>query len=175
MSVTITFEPSGISGMVATGTYLIDAAKRLGAPVGPGCSRGKAPCVNCLVKINSGSDLLSPIGSIEESLLTPEQRIESLRLACQVKLEGDGEVIIRVVRRPASAESSASPDIDFQKQFSTLSLEKKIATLLQLEAITVSEALNAAIEKPLAFGTKALDRLTSRARASATSKASRQK
>ena len=42
MSVSITFEPSGISGVVAEGTYLIDAARRMGAPLGAGCRREKA-------------------------------------------------------------------------------------------------------------------------------------
>jgi S-adenosylmethionine synthetase len=33
MNVSITFEPSGISGLVAQGTYLIEAARRMGAPM----------------------------------------------------------------------------------------------------------------------------------------------
>jgi hypothetical protein len=46
-----------------------------------------------------------------------------------------------------------------------LPLNKKIATLLQLEAITMSEAFDSAIEKPLAFGAKTFDKIASRARA----------
>jgi ferredoxin, 2Fe-2S len=162
MPVTITFEPSGIGGTVATGTYLIDAAKRLGAPVGAGCMRGKGQCSTCVVKVHAGADLLSPPGSIEQTFLSQEQLDQSLRLACHTKLEGDGEVIVRVMRRQQSAKAAASPDVDLRKQFGSLPLQKKISTLLQLEAITVSEAFNAAIDKPLAFGSKAFDKFTNR-------------
>jgi ferredoxin len=164
MPVTITFEPSGIGGTVATGTYLIDAAKRLGAPVGAGCLRGKGQCLMCVVKVNVGADLLSAPGSIEQSFLSREQLDQSLRLACHAKLEGDGEVIVRVVRLQANAQATATPDSDVRKQFGSLPLQKKISTLLQLEAITVSEAFNAAIDKPLEFGSKAFDRFTNRSR-----------
>jgi len=169
MPVTVTFEPSGVSGMVATGTYLIDAAKRLGAPVGVGCMRGKGECSTCVVKVNTGADLLSVPGSIEQTFLTQQQLDQSLRLACHVKLEGDGEVVVRIVRRQPSAQPTAKPD-QVAKEFGSLPLEKKIATLLQLEAITVSEAFNAAIDKPLAYGVKAFDRLSGRGRSSAASK-----
>ncbi|HEY8228226.1 MAG TPA: 2Fe-2S iron-sulfur cluster binding domain-containing protein [Pyrinomonadaceae bacterium] len=169
MPVTITFEPSGVTGMVATGTYLIDAAKRLGAPVGAGCMRGKGECSTCIVKVNAGADLLSPPGSIEQTFLTQEQLDQSLRLACHAKLEGDGEVVLRVIRRQVAAQTTSRPD-QLAKEFGSLPLEKKIATLLQLEAITMSEALNAAIDKPLTFGAKAFDRLSGRGRSSVTSK-----
>ena len=57
MSVTITFEPSGISGLVAEGTYLIDAARRMGASLGAGCTAGKGECPACVVSIKSGADI----------------------------------------------------------------------------------------------------------------------
>jgi ferredoxin len=175
MPVTITFEPSGVTGMVATGTYLIDAAKRLGAPVGAGCMRGKGACASCVVQVTAGADLLSPPGSIEESFLTPEQLKQSHRLACHAKLEGDGDIVLRVVRISATAESNPHAGKDLTKDFGTLPLQKKISTLLQLEAITVSEALNAAIDKPLAFGAKTFDKWTNRARSSARSKENQKK
>jgi ferredoxin len=175
MSVTVTFEPSGVSGMVATGTYLIDAAKRLGAPVGVGCMRGKGDCATCVVKVTAGSELLSPPGSIEQTFLRQEELDQSLRLVCHAKLEGDGEVVVRAVRREARAKSAAGPDVDLKQHFGNLPLEKKIATLLQLEAITVSEAFNAAIDKPLAFGAKTFDRFTNRAKATTNTKESQKK
>ena len=175
MSVTITFEPSGVSGMVATGTYLIDAAKRLGAPVGTGCMRGKGHCATCVVKVIAGNDLLSPPGSIELTFLSPDQLDQSLRLVCHAKLVGDGEVTLRAVRQEARASTAAGPDVDLKQQFGNLPLEKKISTLLQLEAITASEAFNAAIDRPLAFGAKTFDRFTNRAKASTRTKDSQKK
>ena len=59
MSVSITFEPSGISGLVAEGTYLIDAARRMGAPLGAGCTAGKGECPACVVSVKTGANLLS--------------------------------------------------------------------------------------------------------------------
>jgi len=174
MAVTVTFEPSGVSGMVATGTYLIDAAKRLGAPVGVGCMRGKGHCATCVVKVMSGSELLSIPGSIEQTFLSQEQLDESLRLVCHAKLEGDGEVVVRVVRQEARAKTIPETD-DLKQHFGNLPLQKKISTLLQFEAITVSEAFNAAIDRPLAFGAKTFDKFTNRAKASASNKDSQKK
>jgi hypothetical protein len=51
-----------------------------------------------------------------------------------------------------------------QKTFGSLTLDKKIATLLKLEAITMSEAFDTAIQKPLALGTRALDAVAARVR-----------
>ena len=57
---------------------------------------------------------------------------------------------------------------ELRKKFGELPLGKKIATLLQFEVITVSEAFDAAIEKPLAFGSKAFDSISNRARKART-------
>jgi ferredoxin, 2Fe-2S len=163
MGVAITFEPLGISGAVATGTYLIDAAKRLGAPLGTGCMRGKGDCATCLVHVSIGADLLSASGTIEQTALGAEQLNQGFRLACQAKIEGSGEVVVRLVARKPK-ETTADRDAELRKEFGELPLQKKIATLLQLEAITMNEAFNAAIEKPLEFGGRALDRLVNRAK-----------
>ena len=69
MSVSITFEPSGISGVVAQGTYLIDAARRMGAPLGAGCTAGKGECPACVVSVKAGADLLSSPSLVEEKQL----------------------------------------------------------------------------------------------------------
>ena len=74
MSVSITFEPSGINGLVAEGTYLIDAARRMGAPLGTGCTAGKGECPACVVSVKAGANLLSPrasSGSAGRSAATP--------------------------------------------------------------------------------------------------------
>src|SRR5215213_1767865 len=99
MSLSITFEPSGLSGVVAEGTYLIDAARRMGVSLGSGCTIGKAECPACLVSVKAGGDLLSPPSAAEEKLLGPEQLDQSLRLACQVKLETHGEVVVMASAR----------------------------------------------------------------------------
>ena len=167
MSVSITFEPSGISGLVAEGTYLIDAARRMGAPLGAGCTAGKGECPACVVSVKMGANLLSHPSVAEEKQLGVEHLDQSLRLACHVKIENPGEVVVMVAARPQVREAApGEAEADLKTKFGSLPLGKKIATLAQLEVITASEAFDAAIEKPLAFGSKAFDSIMNRARAS---------
>jgi ferredoxin len=165
MSVSITFEPSGISGVVAQGTYIIDAARRMGAPLGVGCTAGKGDCPACIVSVTTGAELLSPPSVAEEKQLGAEQLERALRLACQVKLENKGDVVVMVTTRPQTQPGQADVASDLRQKFGALPLTKKIATLMQFEAITASEAFDSAIEKPLAYGSKAFDKFMNRARA----------
>lgn len=166
MSVSITFEPSGLSGVVAEGTYIIDAARRMGAQLGAGCTAGKGECPACLVSVKTGANLLSAPSLAEETQLGAEQLDQSLRLACQVKIENPGEVVVMAATRPQTRSSTpVDTEAELRKKFGALPLGKKIATLLQFEAITMSEAFDSAIEKPLAYGSKAFDSIVNRTRA----------
>ena len=169
MSVSITFEPSGISGLVAEGTYLIDAARRMGASLGAGCTAGKGECPSCVVSVKSGADLLSQPSMAEQKQLGSEQLDDSLRLACQVKIQNHGEVVVMVAAaRPKPVTAPGEAEEELRRKFGELPLTKKIATLMQFEAITASEAFDAAIEKPLAFGSKAFDSIVNRTRGART-------
>ncbi len=164
MSVSITFEPSGISGLVAEGTYLIDAARRMGASLGTGCTAGKGDCPACLVSIYSGAELLSVPSDSEERQLGIELLDQAFRIACQVKIESAGDLVVKVSSpRPKTASSQAT-ESELQKKFSNLTLDKKIATLMKLEAITMSEAFDTAMQKPLQLGGRAVDAIVARAR-----------
>jgi len=164
MSVSITFEPSGINGLVAEGTYLIDAARRMGAPLGAGCTAGKGECPACLVSVKAGANLLSPPSMAEEKQLGLEQLDQSLRLACQVKIENHGDVVVMAAARPPTRPAETDTESELRKKFGALPLGKKLATLMQLEVIAMSEAFDSAIEKPLAFGSKTFDAIVNRAR-----------
>jgi Ferredoxin len=167
MNVSVTFEPSGISGLVAQGTYLIDAAKRMGAPLGVGCTRGKGECPACAIEVKSGANLLSSPTNLEAKLLGASGLADSLRLACQTKIEGQGEIVLTVTSyRPKETVPPIDLSADIEKKFGELSLNQKIAALLKFEAITMSQAFDAALQKPLAVGTRAFDSLLARARAS---------
>lgn len=165
MSVSITFQPSGISGLVAEGTYLIDAARRMGAPLGTGCTTGKGECPACVVSVKAGAELLSAPSAAEDKQLGAEHLDQSLRLACQVKIENPGEVVVMVTARPQTRTESVDDEADLKKKFSSLPLNKKIAALVQFEALTMSEAFDTAIEKPLAYGSKTFDAIVNKARA----------
>jgi hypothetical protein len=82
-----------------------------------------------------------------------------------VKLENKGDVVVMVATRPESRPTASDSAADLQKKFGALPLRQKLATLVQLEAITASETLDAAIEKPLALGSRAFDSIMNRARA----------
>ena len=169
MSVSITFEPSGISGLVAQGTYLIEAAKRMGAPLGSGCVAGKGDCPSCFVAVKAGASLLSAPTSIENRLLGVRGLSESLRMLCQTKIEGQGDIVLMMTAyRPADTEPPIDLPSDIEKKFGELSLNQKIAALLKFEAITMSEAFDAALKKPLEAGTRAFDSVLARARAART-------
>jgi ferredoxin len=165
MSVSITFEPSGITGVVAEGTYLIDAARRMGASLGTGCTAGKGECPACVISVKSGAALLSLPSLAEEKQLGVEHLDQNLRLACQVKIENPGEIVVMVATRPQTRTAPTNNEAELKTKFGALPLNKKIATLLQLEAITMSEAFDSAIEKPLAYGAKTFDAIANRARA----------
>ena len=163
MSVSITFEPSGIGGDVAQGTYLIDAARRLGVSLGTGCTSGKTECPSCLITVTSGSELLSSPSGVEERLLGTELLGQSHRMACQTKIENHGDLVVTVVPpkpRPVNDQAEA----DLFKTFSELPLNKKIAALLQFETLTMSQAFDTALEKPLALGSRAFDAVVARTR-----------
>lgn len=164
MTVSITFEPWGISGVVAEGTYLIDAAHRMGVSLGNGCTIGKAECPSCLVSVKSGGPLLSAPTAAELKHLDVEDLAQSYRLACQVKLEFPGEVVVMMSVRKVGSGTPRDTPAELRKEFGSLPLKQKLATLMQLEAITMSEAFDSAIEKPLAFGAKTMDALLNKTR-----------
>jgi len=165
MSVSITFEPSGLSGVVAEGTYLIDAAHRMGVSLGTGCTTGKGECPACLISVKSGADLLSPPSAAEIKQLDDENLAQSHRLACQVKLEFPGEVVVMASARKVGSGAPRDTKSEVTRDFGSLPLTQKIATLMQLEAITMSEAFDSMLEKPLAYGAKTMDAFMNRARA----------
>ncbi|HEV2836426.1 MAG TPA: 2Fe-2S iron-sulfur cluster-binding protein [Pyrinomonadaceae bacterium] len=164
MSVSITFEPSGISGVVAEGTYLIDAARRMGATLGAGCTAGKGECPSCVVSVKTGAELLSPPSAVEQRQLGVEHLDQSYRLACQTKIENHGDVVVMVSTLSPRTTAPVDTEAELRTKFGALPLTKKLATLMQLEAITMSEAFDSAIEKPLAFGSKTFDAIMNRTR-----------
>jgi ferredoxin len=143
----------------------------MGAPLGAGCTAGKGECPACVVAVKAGANLLSPPSLAEEQQLGAEHLDQSLRLACQVKIENHGEVVVMTATRPERT-TSVDEGSELTKRFGALPLSKKLATLMQLEAITMSEAFDSAIEKPLAFGSKTFDKILGKKKASGAGKQS---
>lgn len=92
------------------GTSLLSALQAAGHPVSTSCG-GVATCALCRVTVVSGREHLTPIVESEITHLGTIARIVGLRLACQAKLTGTGDVRVDVppvedvaARKAAKAE-----------------------------------------------------------------------
>jgi hypothetical protein len=65
-----------------------------------------------------------------------------------------------------SSDSASQSTEDFKKKFEELPLNQKLATLMQLEATTMSEAVNTIVDKSISAGETVMDKLAGRIRAS---------
>jgi ferredoxin len=136
MSVAITFDDEGHNGLVAEGTNLWAAAKRLGLRLPADCD-GRGECDACAVVIVQGHDLLSPPTEAERNVLGPERLLHE-RLACQTLLSHTGEVIVR----PAPVAAQQDDKSGYKKRFRDLPFNQQVGALIEIEATVVSEALN---------------------------------
>ncbi len=150
--VEIKFEPENRQGMIAVGSYLFDAAKRLGVSIE--CERtGISDTCSCQIK--SGGELLSEITKLEMEHLSESRRKNGERLACQAKIEKPGEIIAMTTHKKAEAEKDAFEQ--FCKDFAELPLTEKAAKLLQLESIALSDTFSAVLNLPYTIGEKIRD------------------
>lgn len=163
MSVEIKFEPDGHSGLIAEGTYLWDAAKRLGVRLPAEC-QGRGECDTCAVSVEQGMELLSSLTDPEREHLSPERLAAGERLACQTKIERGGELVLRIVPATERAVTSDETVKDLRKEFRELPLGRKITTLVELEATTMFQTLNTIMEVPFMLGGKVMDLMAWRGR-----------
>src|SRR5919199_4892652 len=96
MSVNVEIGPDGRQGIVAEGTYLWDAAKRLGARLPAECE-GRGECDTCAVVVREGATLLSSLTNAERERLSPERLAAGQRLACQAKIVSAGALVLEPV------------------------------------------------------------------------------
>jgi ferredoxin len=163
MSVEIKFEPDGSSGLVAEGTSVLDAARRLGFQI-PECGVCDATCA---IRIITGSALLSDITDTERQQLSPARLAAGERLACQCKAERAGELVIKLVAQTERTRTAEEKTRDLRQEFSELPFERKIATLMQLETVAVTEAFDKIAELSVSLGKKIFDSVMSDASAKA--------
>jgi ferredoxin len=162
MSVEITFEPVGLVGLVAEGSYLSNAARRMGVSLD--CA-GTDKCTSCQVRIQSGAELLSGSTETERTILGEEGLGQQLRLACHVVIERPGQLVVyQMSSNKEKTETKPNDKTGIHKEFAELPLEKKIATLFRFEVATMAEALNAVVEKPMQLGERLFDRIYDKAK-----------
>lgn len=153
MSVNITFEIENEKerdGIVAENTYLWDAARRLGVRLEAKCD-GRGTCDTCAVFVASGADGLTSPTSAEMHQLTDERRAAGERLACQCRLQRAGDVVIKVPERVVD-RTPEEKERDFRRDFQKLPLEKKFATLVEIEAVALNETVNFIANLPRTVG-----------------------
>src|SRR4051794_38019904 len=116
MSVEIKFLPDERSGLAATGSYLLDAPTRLALKIPHECG-GKGECDSCAVVIEQGATLLSSLTDSERVRLTPDRLAAGERLACQVRIEFAGDLVVRLAPATERAETSDETVRDLRKEF----------------------------------------------------------
>jgi len=141
------FEREGIEGIVAVGTYLIDAMKRLGVAPDEVCIHSKG-IHNCAVVVSSGIDLLSGETATETEHFASNGRRTNERLACETRIERPGEITIMTQETKTAAPKEPAKD-KFQAEFEALPLDQKISKLFKMEAVTIGETINYVIESPM--------------------------
>ena len=153
MSVEIKFEPDGSSGLVAEGTSVVDAARRIGFQI-PDCGVCDGTCA---VRIVTGMTLLSDLTDTERKQLSPDRLAAGERLACQCKAERSGELVIRLVAQSERTRTAEEKTRNLREEFSELPFERKIATLMQLETIAVTQAFDKITDASVSLGKKIFD------------------
>lgn len=158
--VLIRFENREIEGIVAVGTYLMDAAKRLGVDVNDEC-RTDGTEHRCSMKISAGSALLSEPTSVETEFLSKKALEAGERLSCQTRIDQPGEISIMSVEKTKEAASEKTdeqkPEEEFKKEFESMPLDKKFAALVELEAIALGETFSYVLNSPYEAAGKVMD------------------
>lgn len=159
--VLINFESENREGIVAVGTYLIDAAKRLGIEVECDCTlEGGEQADACVMKISQGGNLLTEPTQFEIEHLSDKRRQNGERLACQAKFEKPGDVVVMSVKKKEPKDEKTEEEKraeSFKKEFEEMPLEKKIANLVELEAMALGETFSYVLNSPYAAVGKVMD------------------
>ena len=155
----VIFENEGLEGIVPLGTYLSDAAKRIGIREGV-CQIFdiQAGEHKCAVEIKIGSDHLSARTDAELELLPEDMRKNGHRLACFAKIESNGEIVIMTQKKKdESKPDEAIPTEEYKKTFADLPLEKKLSNLVELEVMALSETFSFIVNSPYKVADKLMD------------------
>ncbi len=151
--VEVKFEREKIDGLVAVGSYLFDAARRMGIEIEAECER-RGECDSCAMRVKEGDEFLSGVTEAEKKHLTSKRRKNGDRLACQTKFEKSGEVTIMTHKKKEEKKPAAEEiQENYRKEFEELPLEKKVASLMQLEGIALGETFSFVLNSPsMIFG-----------------------
>ena len=150
----ITFEPEHLTGVVAVGVSVMDAMRRFGVKPDCDCDRNVHAC---LVIVASGVDNLSPLSPTETEHFKVNWRRSNERLACEARIIRSGEVSIMTEEKEQQTKANGAEKDPIQAEFEALPLEKKIASLLRMEAVTLGETFEYVVSSSIKAVEKAGD------------------
>lgn len=150
----IKFERENRDGIGVAQSYLIDAARRLGVEVS--CER-LGLTDDCAVTIKQGGASLSAPTKAEKEVLGDKRLKKGERLACQTKLEKNGEIVVLTPEKKQEDAPKVEDSEEYRKKFAELPLEKKIADLVRLEAMALSETFSFILNSPSHIVGKIMD------------------
>ena len=95
---------------VEVGTSILEAARRVGAPMGDACG-AQCACSTCHVYVEQGGELLSEIDDDEEDSLDKAFDVRAhSRLGCRARILREGEVAVRISEESLEAYFNEHPD-----------------------------------------------------------------
>ncbi|CAN5355198.1 hypothetical protein BH10ACI1_BH10ACI1_30760 [soil metagenome] len=155
MEADIKFERENRTGIIPVGTYIYDVAGRFGIELD--CEE-IGETTDCVVQILKGKEFLSDFTKSEKEYLTEDSRKKGERLARQAKIEKSGEVVIMTKAKVVEEkEEEKDKQEAYRKEFEELPLEKKIASLVELEAIALGETFSFVLNSPYKIADKVMD------------------
>lgn len=153
--VEIKFEREERDGIVPVGTYLSDAASRLGIDLA-GEQFDEENCY--VVKIITGGELLSAPTKEEIEKFSDAELKNGKRLANHARIGKSGELIVMTTEKKAEEKPREEETREqYRREFEELPLEKKIASLVELEAIALGETFSFIINSPYKIVGKIMD------------------
>jgi ferredoxin len=159
MEAELKFEKENINGIAVVGSYLIDAAKRLGVDITDECGR-LGLCDTCAVTVVSGAEFLTEPTKAEREQLTEERLKKGERLSCQAKIAGEGEIVIRTHEKKDERPEEQRRHEEYRKEFDALPLGEKMSRLMELEAVALGETLSFILNSPYTIGGKVVEFLS---------------
>lgn len=153
--VEIKFEREERDGIVPVGTYLSDAASRLGIDLAGEQFDEENFYV---VKIIKGGELLSAPTKEEIEKFSDAELKNGKRLANHARIGKSGELIVMTTEKKAEEKPREEERREqYRKEFEELPLEKKIASLVELEAIALGETFTFILNSPYKIVGKIMD------------------
>lgn len=152
----VRFEREDAEGLIAVGSYVSDAAKRLGIKFEQEC----LPAADehyCEVELTKGSEVISERTAAEKKIAKESKLGKNWRLACHAKIEKSGDVVVMTKEKPKVEEEEKDQGEEYRKRFEDLPLEKKMAELVRLESIALSETLSYIVNSPYKAADKLMD------------------